>query len=140
LILIQQEKYTVKFSRLLIAAALFAAPVTAFADGPKIGPNGGARTDAGPYHAELVLKGNDVVLYVTDGADKPVDVTGAKAEATILANKQTQKVTLVPAGGNTLRGQANLGESHDSVKVVTALTMPEQKPVQARFEMGHAGQ
>ena len=58
---------------------------TAFADGPKIGPNGGARTDAGPYHAELVLKGNDVVLYVTDGSDKPVDVTGAKAEATLPA-------------------------------------------------------
>ena len=131
-----------KFSRFVIAAlfaALVAAPVAAFADGPKIGPNGGARTDAGPYHAELVLKGNDVVLYVTDGSDKPVDVTGAKAEATILANKQTQKVTLVPAGGNALRGQANLGEVHDSVKVVTALTMPEQKPVQARFEVGHSG-
>jgi hypothetical protein len=134
-----QGKPIVKFSRIILAAALFAAPVTAFADGPKIGPNGGARTDAGPYHAELVLKGNDVVLYVTDGSDRPVDVTGAKAEATILANKQTQKVTLAPAGGNALRGQANLGEVHDSVKVVTALTMPEQKPVQARFEVGHSG-
>jgi hypothetical protein len=137
-----QGKPIVKFSRFVIAAlfaTLVAAPVAAFADGPKIGPNGGARTDAGPYHAELVLKGNDVVLYVTDGSDKPVDVTGAKAEATILANKQTQKVTLVPAGGNALRGQAILGEVHDSVKVVTALTMPEQKPVQARFEVGHSG-
>ncbi|OYD83356.1 hypothetical protein [Azospirillum brasilense] len=128
-----------KFSTFVLAAVLLAAPATAFADGPKIGPNGGARTDAGPYHAELVLKGNDVVLYVTDGADKPLDVTGAKAEATILANKQTQKITLEPAGANTLKGQANLGGGHDSVKVVTALTMPGQKPVQARFEMGHAG-
>lgn len=128
-----------KFSTLVLAAALFAAPATAFADGPKIGPNGGQRTDAGPYHTELVLKGNDVVLYVTDGADKPVDVTGAKAEATVLANKQTQKVALEPAGGNVLKGQANLGGAHDSVKVVTALTMPGQKPVQARFEMGHGG-
>ena len=127
------------FSRFALAAALLAAPVAAFADGPKTGPNGGARTDAGPYHAELVLKGNDVVLYVTDGSDKPVDVTGAKAEATILANKQTQKVTLTPTGGNTLKGQANLDGTHDSVKVVTALTMPEQKPVQARFEMRHSG-
>lgn len=128
-----------KFPTLLLAAALFTAPATAFADGPKIGQNGGQRADAGPYHVEVVLKGNDVVLYVTDGADKPVDVTGAKAEATILANKQTQKVALEPAGGNALKGQANLGGAHDSVKVVTALTMPGQKPVQARFEMGHAG-
>jgi hypothetical protein len=130
---------TMKFSTLLLAAALFTAPASAFADGPKIGPNGGARTDAGPYHAELVLKGNDVVLYVTDGADRPVDVSGAKAEATILANKQTRKVTLEPAGANALKGRVDLGETHDSVKVVTALTMPGQKPVQARFEMGHSG-
>jgi len=129
----------VKLSTLLLAATLAAIPAAAFADGPKIGPNGGARTDAGPYHAELVLKGDDVVLYVTDAADKPVDVTGAKAEATILANRQTQKVALAPAGANALKGQANLGGAHDSVKVVTALTMPGQKPVQARFEMGHAG-
>jgi len=129
----------VKFSTLLLAAALLAVPAAAVADGPKIGPNGGARTDAGPYHAELVLKGNDVVLYVTDAADKPVDVTGAKAEATILANRQTQKVALEPAGANALKGQANLGGAHDSVKVVTALTMPGQKPVQARFDMGHSG-
>lgn len=128
-----------KFSHLLIAATLFAAPVAAFADGPKTGPNGGARTDAGPYHAELVLKGNEIVLYLTDEANRPVDVTGAKAEATILADKQTQRITLVPAGGNTLRGHANLGEAHESIKVVTALTMPERKPVQARFEIGRAG-
>ncbi|CAO3408217.1 hypothetical protein [Azospirillum largimobile] len=128
-----------KFSTLLVAAALFVAPATAFADGAKTGTHGGPRVDAGPYHAELVLQGNDVVLYVTDGADKPVDVTGAKAEATILANKQTQKVALEPAGANALKGKANLGEVHDSVKVVTALTMPGQKPVQARFEVGHSG-
>lgn len=128
-----------KVSTLLVAATLFAAPATAFADGAKTGSHGGPRTDAGPYHAELVLQGNDVVLYVTDGTDKPVDVTGAKAEATILANRQTQKVALEPAGANALKGKASLGEVHDSVKVVTALTMPGQKPVQARFELGHAG-
>ena len=128
-----------KFSTLLVAAALFAAPAAAFAHGPSVGPHGGPVTDAGAYHTELVLTGNDVVLYVTDGSDKPVDVTGAKAEATILANKQTQKVPLEPAGANALKGQAALGESHDSVKVVTALTMPGQKPVQARFDVGHTG-
>ncbi|MBP2292707.1 hypothetical protein [Azospirillum rugosum] len=128
-----------KLSTFLLAAALFAAPATAFAHGPSVGPHGGPMTDAGAYHTELVLKGNDVVLYVTDGSDQPVDVTGAKAEATILANKQTQKVPLQPAGANALKGQAALGGSHDSVKVVTALTMPGQKTVQARFEVGHAG-
>ncbi len=128
-----------KLSSLLIAAALSTTPAMAFAHGPSVGPHGGPVADAGSYHAELVLQGNDIVLYVTDGSDKPVDVTGAKAEATILANKQTQKVTLEPAGANTLKGPANLSATHDGVKVVTALTMPGQKPVQARFDMGHAG-
>ncbi|NYZ14839.1 hypothetical protein HL658_20020 [Azospirillum sp. RWY-5-1] len=128
-----------KFSTFALATVLFAVPAVALADGPRIGANGGQRTDAGPYHTELVLKGNDVVLYVTDAADKPVDVTGAKAEATILADRQTQKVVLEPAGGNALKGRANLGGAHDSVKVVTALTMPGRKPVQARFEMGRTG-
>jgi len=128
----------VKFLHLVVTAVLLATPVSAFADGPKIGPNGGHRTDAGPYHAELVVKGDDVLLYVTDGTDKPVDVSGAKAEATILANKQTQKVALEPAGTNLLKGQANsLPASHDGMKVVTALTLPGQKPIQTRFDMGH---
>ncbi|WP_448192883.1 hypothetical protein [Azospirillum sp. sgz301742] len=128
-----------KLSNLLLAAALVTVPAAAFAHGPATGPHGGPMADAGAYHAELVVQGTDVVLYVTDGSDKPVDVVGAKAEATILANRQTQKVALAPAGANALKGQANLGGSHDSIKVVTALTMPGEKPVQARFEMGHAG-
>lgn len=127
------------FVQLLVSAVLFAAPASALAHGPSVGPHGGPVTDAGAYHTELVVQGSDVVLYVTDGSDKPVDVTGAKAEATILANKQTQKVVLEPAGANTLKGKANLGEAHDSIKVVTALTMPGQKPVQARFEVDRAG-
>lgn len=127
-----------KLTRLFLAAALIAAPAAAVADGPKIGPNGGQRVDAGPFHAELVVKGNDVALYVTDAADKPVDVAGAKADATILVNRQTQKVALAPAGGNVLKGRADLSQAHDSIRVVTALTMPGQKPVQARFEVGHS--
>ncbi len=132
-----------KLPTLLLAAALSVALSiaggAASAHGPDVGPNGGPRADAGSYHVEIVLKGDEVILYVTDSVDQPVDVTGARAEATILVNKQVQKVALEPAGANTLRGQANLGGAHDRVKVVTALAMPGQKPVQARFEMGHAG-
>ncbi|SMH61568.1 hypothetical protein [Azospirillum agricola] len=128
-----------KFVQLLVSAVLFAAPASALAHGPSVGPHGGPVADAGAYHAELIVQGSEVVLYVTDGSDKPVDVTGAKAEATILANKQTQKVVLEPAGDNTLKGKANLTETPDGIKVVTALTMPGQKPVQARFDVSRAG-
>lgn len=128
-----------KLSVILFAAALSAIPAAAFAHGPSTGPHGGPMADVGAYHAELVVQGNDVALYLTDGLDKPVDITGTKAEATILANKQTQKVALEPAGANALKGQAKLSDSHDGVKIVTTLTIPGQKPVQARFEVSHAG-
>lgn len=129
-----------KFARIIfVAAPLLAAPVTAFAHGPSVGPHGGMMADAGAHHTELIIQGNEIVLYITDGDGKAADVTGAKAEATVLANKQAQKVTMAPAGGNIMKGMANLGDAHDGVKVVTVLTMPGQKPAQVRFEMMRAG-
>lgn len=129
-----------KFAHVIFAAALLAAPVvTAFAHGPSVGPHGGPMADAGAHHTELVIQGNEIVLYITDGDGKAADATGAKAEATVLADKQAQKVTMTPAGGNIMKGTANLGDAHDGVKVVTVLTMPGQKPAQVRFEMMRAG-
>ena len=128
-----------KFARIIFAVALLAAPVTAFAHGPSVCPHSGMMADAGAHHTELVIQGNEIVLYITDGDGKAADATGAKAEATVLAGKQAQKVTLVPAGGNVMKGTANLDDAHDGVKVVTVLTMPGQKPAQVRFEMMRAG-
>ena len=131
-----------RFIPLFAAAALsIAAPVAAFAHGPTSGPHGGVMADAGSYHVEFTAQGDDIMLYVSDGDGKPLDVAEAKAEATVLADKKAQKVSLAPAGspagGNLLRGRAALGGARETgaLKAVVVLTMPGQKPVQARFDL-----
>lgn len=135
-----------RFALISVAAAVLAgspvvAPVAAFAHGPTSGPHGGVMADAGSYHVEFAVKGDDVALYVSDGDGKPSDVTGAKAEATVLADKKAHKITLSPAGGNQLTGRLEPGgaPAAGGVKAVVVLTMPGQKPVQARFETAPAG-
>jgi hypothetical protein len=128
-----------RFIPLFAAAALsVAAPVAAFAHGPTSGPHGGVMADAGSYHVEFTAQGDDIMLYVSDGDGKPLDVTGAKAEATVLVDKKAHKITLSPAGspagGNLLKGRAALGGA-GGLKAVVVLTMPGQKPVQARFDL-----
>jgi len=70
------------------------------------GPNGGHIVDAGggKQHWELVAKGGDLVLYVTDHDEKAVDTAGGKAEAKVLVGGKNYMVQLLPAGGNTMKG------------------------------------
>lgn len=127
---------------LSVAGLSVAAPGAALAHGPTSGPHGGAMADAGSYHVEFTVEGDDVKLYVSDGDGKPLDVEGAKAEATVLADKKAHKITLSPAGppagDNLLKGRAALGGA-GGLKAVVVLTMPGQKPVQARFELAPTG-
>ncbi len=135
-------------TRLFLAAAALAASMPALAHGPSVGPHGGPMADIGAFHGELAIAGNDLLLYVTDGDGNPVDVAGAKAEAIVLADKQTQKVVLAPAGASTLKGPVKLPDSPpanpstaaETIKIVAALTMPGQKLAQARYEIGRPGQ
>jgi hypothetical protein len=134
------KRYIPLFAAAAVLAATFCvgAPVAAFAHGPTSGPHGGVMADAGSYHVEFAAKGDDLALYVSDGDGKPLDVTGAKAEATVLADKKAQKITLSPAGssagGNQLKGRMEPGGA-GGLKAVVVLTMPGQKPVQARFDL-----
>ena len=93
---------------LTIALSLaFAAPALAHSDSKFMkGPNGGHIVDAGggKQHWELVAKGSDVILYVTDKDEKPIPITAGAAEAQILIAGKNYTVPLAPAGANTLKG------------------------------------
>ncbi len=93
---------------LLLAISLaFAGPALAHQDSKFTqGPNGGHIVDAGggKQHWELVASGGDLILYVTDKDEKPVETTGGTAEAQVLIAGKNYTVALVPAGGNTLKG------------------------------------
>ena len=116
----------------VFASILFAHSVSASADGPAIGPNGGQVKDAGKYHLELVVKDSALTVYVAGNKDAKVATKGATGTATVLAGKSTSNVKLEASGENALAGSGSFQPAPD-MKVVVSVTLPGQSPIQARF-------
>ena len=116
----------------VLTAVLLAASLSARADGPAIGPNGGQIRDAGKYHLELVVKDSALRVYVTGSKDAKVATKGATGTATVLAGNSTSNVKLEQSGENALAGSGGFQPAPD-MKVVVSVTLPGQAPIQARF-------
>ena len=121
-----------KLINVVFAATLLCLSITARADGPAIGSNGGQVRDAGKYHLELVIKNTSLTVYVTGSKDAKIATKGATGTATVLAGKSTSNVKLEPGGENVLAGNGSFQPVPD-MKVVVSVTLPGQPPVQARF-------
>lgn len=121
---------------LILALSLaFAVPTMAHSDSKFIkGPNGGHIVDAGggKQHWELVAAGGDLILYVTDKDEKPVDTTGGTAEAQVLIADKNITVALVPAGGNTLKGTGPF-KSAKGMRVIVKTVKIAGESFQARL-------
>lgn len=100
-------------------------------------PNGGQLRMAGAYHYELVIKpagkgnANDVLVYVTDHANKEIDTKGATGTVTVLSGSKAS-VVLKPEGKNLMKGSGNFG-LNPKLKAVVSIALPGQQPEQARF-------
>ena len=91
----------------LTSVALFLMPITAQAHEPRKGPNGGELVDAGSYHIEVVGKGMELDVYVSDALDRPLDVKGFKALAIIVIDGKTNRIPLeARADGSRLSATA----------------------------------
>jgi hypothetical protein len=91
---------------LLIVSLAFAGSAFAHTDSKWTkGPQGGHVVDAGggKQHWELVAKGNELTLYVSDADEKPINVDGGSAKAQVLIGGKTHNVDFKPAGRNTLK-------------------------------------
>jgi hypothetical protein len=121
-------------TRKTLLAALTAAAIatTAYAHGPKVGRNGGAQTDAGDYHVEVVPKGKALTVFVRDQEDKAVGTTGFKGTAILVVNGKSQRISLTPAGENTLAGEAAV-ELPGQPKGAVQITTSAGSTVQAKF-------
>ena len=117
--------------KLMIAAIAAALPLSAALAHEARGPNGGTVKDAGPYHMELVVKGADLSVFLTDAKDQPVNVAGATGTAIVLADRKQQSVALHP-GGNGLHGHGDFAGAKD-LQVVVSMTLPGSKAIQAKF-------
>ncbi len=113
-------------------ATLALSPGSAGAHEPRRGPNGGQKVDIGQNHGELVVQGGTLRLFLFDGADRPLPAAGASAQAVVLAGGRQATVALAPAGDNVLAGSGDFTAARGMRAVVT-LTLPNQRPVQARF-------
>ncbi|MGA0594301.1 hypothetical protein [Enterovirga sp. CN4-39] len=119
--------------RLLIASAMALLASGVGAHELAKGPNGGPVVDSGGHHVEMVAKGTELVLFLTEQEDKPLASAGSKnARAVVQDGGKTATVALQPAAPNKLVGTLAqpLGKG---ARVVVTATMADGHAVQARF-------
>ena len=119
--------------RTFIALFTAARPLTALAHEVAKGPNGGPVVDSAGHHVEMVAKGTDLVLYLTEGDDRPLVSAGIKnARALVQDGGKTTAVQLSPAEPNRLLGMrpSPLGSG---ARVVVSVRMADGRTVQGRF-------
>ena len=119
--------------RLILILGLAAFPFPATAHEVAKGPNGGPVVDSGGHHVEMVVSGTELVLFLTEGDDKPLTSAGTKnARAIVQDGGKTATVALRPAEPNKLVGTLAqpLGPG---ARIVVSATMADGHVVQARF-------
>lgn len=114
-----------------ILAASLMASTAGFAH-EAIGPNGGKLVDAGDMHVELVTKGKQVVVFVTDARETPVPAAAYKGLAVLIIDGKPQRIPLAPAGDNRLSGEAPI-DLPAWPKGAVQLQLPAGGSVQGRF-------
>jgi hypothetical protein len=78
---------------------------------PKKGANGGMTVTSQGHPIEFVLKGQDLVFYVSDDDGSPLSTKAMRGRATVQDDGKTTTVPLEPAAPNMMVGklQAPLG-------------------------------
>jgi hypothetical protein len=126
-----------------IIAAVLAAPLIMFQPvwahtdeyfDTTLSPHGGQVRAAGPYHLELVVKDGELLLHVTDHADKEINTIGGEGKASIQLDKAGSKITvkLEPSQSNMFKGSGEFQINPETV-IVVFVKLPEQDAYAARF-------
>ena len=121
---------------LFLAACLAMAPVAvAFAHGPAPAPqHGGQVQEIKEHWVELVLRGDQILVYVSDSENKPLPSNKVSGKATILIGTEKADVVLAPAEGNSLAGKLPKA-AEGKATAVLALTI-DGKAGTARYALG----
>jgi hypothetical protein len=119
----------------VIAGLVLAASALAHSDSKWTkGPQGGHIVDAGggKQHWELVAKGNELILYVLDAKEQPVNVEGGSAKGQVLMGGKTINVDFKPAGGNILKATGDFTAAK-GMKVIVKTDKVGGESFQARL-------
>ena len=120
-----------KFRYLTLGTALLTA-LPAYAHGPKAS-HGGRVSDAGAYHAELVVKDKTIEVFLIGEDDKPVDPKGFKGVAILNVEGKAERIPLAPSAKNVLSGMAATALPAQP-KGAVQFTAPNGKTATARFD------
>ena len=112
-------------------------PIAAFAHGPApAAQHGGTVAEASDEHwVELVLNGNQMTVYVSSEANKPIPSARLGGKATVLVGGKSQLVTLVPAEVNSLAGKLDPAATGKVTSVMTVTI--DGRSTQVRFATNH---
>lgn len=122
-------------SSLLVVSLIFSQGAFAHSDeylDTQVAPHGGQLRMVGMQHYELVVKPNEVTVYLTDHAGTKLGSKGATGTATVLSGKTKTSVKLLPTEDNVLKGTSKFELAPD-MKVVVSIALPGQAAEQARF-------
>ena len=92
---------------ILVAVVLLAIPASSFAHGqPPAAQHGGQVVESSAEQwLELAIKADQLMVYVSNDANKPMDSASFSGKATVLAGGKSEVVALVPSGANSLTGR-----------------------------------
>ena len=119
------------------AALIVLIPVVAFAHGPApAAQHGGTVAETSDEHwVELVLNGNQMIVYVSSEANQPIPSARLGGKATVLVGGKSQIVTLMPAGANRLEAKLDPAATGKVTSVMTVSI--DGKTTQVRFATNH---
>ena len=94
---------------------------------------GGITADADVFQVELVAKGNQITLYLSEhGA--PVESAGASGKLIVLSGKDKEEVALIPNGYQSL-GAKLKAKPAKGTKAVATITAPGRDTGTVRFTL-----
>ena len=117
----------------MLAVALVAIPAAGFAHGPApAAAHGGLVAESSAEQwVELVIKGDEIVVYVSDENNKPIVGAAISGKAMILSGGKNETAALAPSAANSLTGKLAAPVAGKATIVVT-LTV-SGKSAQVRF-------
>lgn len=116
----------------IVIMALFS--IAAQAHEQDAGPNGGAFTDIGSHHLELVLTKDTLKLFVTGWDESPIDVSDATGNAIILAGTKKSTAKLSPANGHIMESAVAITKA-GPYTIVVIVKLASGEGLQAKFKV-----
>ena len=117
---------------LAVTLALLALPSAVMAHDVVKGPNGGQVVDDAGHHIEFTTKGDQIALYLSDNADKPL--SSAKATGRVIVQDGTKQATaeLAAVEPNVLTAKLAAPLSAGA-KLAVTIKLGDGHDVKARF-------